>query len=132
MRPPRARNFIRPPPFYTPPPPLEGYFQGRGGWACIKFGPVIPTKMFAVICKLFWEYLRCAVTIFGSETIISLCSCTCLLFSWDSFEYAVAAFKIIGVIFLCSCSSGDFRSELKNCRSFCGVGTPFSRREPPT
>ena len=31
--------------FYTPPllirpPPLEGYFQGRGGWACIKSGSV--------------------------------------------------------------------------------------------
>ena len=30
LKPPRGRNFIRPPSF-IPPPPLEGYFQGLGG-----------------------------------------------------------------------------------------------------
>ena len=35
---PRGRNFIRPPILYAPHP-LEGYFQGWGGWGCIIFGP---------------------------------------------------------------------------------------------
>ena len=38
---PRGRNFIRPPPPFIHPPPLEGYFQG---WGCIKFGPVVWQK----------------------------------------------------------------------------------------
>ena len=47
---PRGRNLLPPPLLYTPPPP-EGYCQGWGGWACIKFGPIdnqerqwIPTR----------------------------------------------------------------------------------------
>ena len=36
---PRGRNFIRPPPLYTPPTPRR-VFSGVGGWGCIKFGPV--------------------------------------------------------------------------------------------
>ena len=35
---PRGRNFIRPPPFYTPPTPRR-VISGVGGWGCIKFGP---------------------------------------------------------------------------------------------
>ena len=48
---PRGRNFIRPP-FFTHPPPLEGYFQGWGGWGCIKFGPVIWPQMLENKAKL--------------------------------------------------------------------------------
>ena len=38
--PPRGRNFIRPPPFYTLPTPRT-VFSGVGGWGCINFGPVL-------------------------------------------------------------------------------------------
>ena len=37
---PRSRNFIRPPPFYTPPTPRR-VFSGVGGWGCMKFGPIL-------------------------------------------------------------------------------------------
>ena len=36
---PHAAGILYAPPFYTPPL-LEGYFQGWGGWGCVKFGPV--------------------------------------------------------------------------------------------
>ena len=37
---PRARNFVLPPSFIYPPP-LEGSFQGGGGWGCSKIWPCI-------------------------------------------------------------------------------------------
>ena len=72
----------------------------------------IPPKIFAVNYNLFWEYLRYAVIIFSSETSFSSCSCTCPILSWDSSQYAMAAFNNFGIIyFIWSCSSGGF-SEL--------------------
>ena len=38
LRPHAAGNLYAPP--FIHPPPLGGSFQGWGGWACIKFGPV--------------------------------------------------------------------------------------------
>ena len=40
LRPHAAGILYAPPPFIHPPP-LEGSFQGWGGWGCIKFGPVV-------------------------------------------------------------------------------------------
>ena len=48
--------------------------------------------------KLFSGYLRCAVTIFGSEAIIFRMQLHLPYIFWDSFQYAYAAFKIIGII----------------------------------
>ena len=56
-----------------------------------------PHEIYAVICKLFWESLRCAVTIFGSETIIFFVQLHLPFFSWDSFQCAFAAFTIISI-----------------------------------
>ena len=35
------QEFYTPPPPFIHPPPLEGYFQGWGGWGCLKFSPRI-------------------------------------------------------------------------------------------
>ena len=61
---PRGTDFI-PPLFYTPPPPLEGFFQRCGG--CIKFGPV--TKVGPVQCLLLQCYCRLIIL----EWIIRRC-----------------------------------------------------------
>ena len=37
---PHAPGILYAPPFYTPPTPRR-VFSGEGGWACIKFGPVL-------------------------------------------------------------------------------------------
>ena len=61
--------------------PLENEGQGKGGgwggegWqvnAHVFVKTTLPTKSYAANCKLFWESLRCAVRILGSETIIFL------------------------------------------------------------
>ena len=57
----------------------------------------LQAKFYAVNCKLFWQYLRCAVTIFGSETIIFFMLLHLPYFFWDSFQHAFAAFKMIGI-----------------------------------
>ena len=59
----------------------------------------LPTGIDAVDCKLFRENLRCAVTIFGSETIIFFMQLHIPYFFWDSFQYAFAAFKTIEIIY---------------------------------
>ena len=58
-----------------------------------------PHEIYAVNCKLLWEYLRCAVTIFGSETIIFFMQSHLPYILWDYFQYAFAALKIIGIIY---------------------------------
>ena len=57
--------------------------------------PPPPPKISAVNCKLFWEYSKCAVTSFGSETIIFFMQLHFPYIFWDSFQYAFAAFTII-------------------------------------
>ena len=59
-----------------------------------------PPEIYAVNSELFWEYLRYAVTIFSSETIIFFMQFHLPCFSWDSSQYAFAAFKHLGFFFL--------------------------------
>ena len=60
---------------------------------------IIPPKVVAVNYKLFWEYLRCAVTIFSFETILFFMQLHLPYFSWESSQYAFAAFKYVGIIY---------------------------------
>ena len=62
---PRGRNFIRPPPPppFIHPPPLEGSFQGWGGGACIKFGPVV----FAAVLVVFIVFVVSVMSIIFHE-----------------------------------------------------------------
>ena len=53
---PTRQEFYTPPPPLKHPPPLEGYFQGWGGWGCIKFGPVF----FFLVFSGFRNFGLCA------------------------------------------------------------------------
>ena len=68
----------------------------HGGKHCHKANFTLPTKIYAGNCKLFWEYLRCAVTIISSETIIFFMQLHLPYFSGTP-SNAFAAFKIIGI-----------------------------------
>ena len=73
----------------------------------------IPPKMYAVNCKLFWEILRYAAAIFGSETIVIFMQLylPCLL-GGDSFSMQLQiSQEILGTISLVQLQFWSF-SEL--------------------
>ena len=80
----------------------------------------IPSKFFAVNCRLFWEYLRCAVTICqlrDKEYIlcictchIEICNCTCHMIPGIVFKMSLQLRA--SWVFYCSCSSGAFQNSI--------------------
>ena len=88
-------------------------------------------KIYAVKCKLFWEYLRYAIMSFGSKTIL-LHAVALALFSWDSRQYAFAIFKRLGTIYFVQLLFFSFSDLiLLKMFFFWGGGGNFRNPQPP-
>ena len=72
----------------------------------------IPPKIYAVNYKLFWEYLRYAVTVFSSETMILFMQLHLPYFFLVFFSIFMCSLQKFGnYLFMCSRSSGGFQNK---------------------
>ena len=68
----------------------------------LTFGTFLPTilpKMYAVICKMLWEYLRYAVAIFDPRDNDFLYAVALVLFSLGFLSVYISGFQILGNIY---------------------------------
>ena len=94
-----------------PPWSLVGACLATGDRILATGSDTLPTKIYAVNCKLFLEHLRCAVTISGSETMILFMQLHLpYFFPGVPSNMRLQLSRLLEMFILCICSSGDFQN----------------------